>query len=150
MTITDYKIKQQTSEGWVYCEIRKAIYGLQESGNLANIEFQAVLATEGYKPCQFTHGLYRHETRNIAFSLVVDDFGEKYTDKRDADHLIMTLQKKYPIKMNWIGDYYLGMTLEWNYHKIHSERNVRLSMPCYVKKALVEFNHHFIKQQFSA
>ena len=62
----------------------------------------------------------------------------------------MTLQKKYPIKMNWIGDYYLGMTLEWKYHKIHSERNVRLSMPGYVKEALIEFNHHFIKQQFSA
>ena len=56
--------------------------------------------------------MYKHETRDIAFSLVVDDFGVKYTDKRDADHLIMTQQKKYPIKMNWKGDYYLGMTLE--------------------------------------
>ena len=42
------------------------------------------------------------------------------------------------------------MTLEWNYHKIHSERNVRLSMPGYVKEALIEFKHNFIKQQFSA
>ena len=52
--------------------------------------------------------------------------------------------------MNWIGDYYLGMTLEWTYHKIHSERSVRLSMPGYVKEALIEFKHHFIQQQFSA
>ena len=52
--------------------------------------------------------------------------------------------------MNWIGDYYLGLTLEWNYHKIHSKRNVRLSMIGYVKKAFIEFKHHFIKQQFSA
>ena len=34
-----------TKDGWVYCEIRKAIYGLKESGKLANIELQAVLAT---------------------------------------------------------------------------------------------------------
>ena len=61
----------------------------------------------------------------------------------------MTLQKNNPIKMNWIGDYYLGMRLEWNYHKIKSERNVRLSMSGYVKEALIEFKHHFIKQQFS-
>ena len=52
--------------------------------------------------------------------------------------------------MNWIGDYYLGITLEWNYHKIHRERNVRLSIPGYVKEALMKFKHHFIKQQFSA
>ena len=36
-----------TGEGWVYCEIRKVIYGLKESGKLANIELRAVLATEG-------------------------------------------------------------------------------------------------------
>ena len=62
----------------------------------------------------------------------------------------MTLQKKYPIKLNWNGDYYLGMTLEWNHHKIYSERNVRISMSGYVKEALIEFKHHFVKQQFSA
>ena len=27
-----------TNDGWVYCEIRKAIYGLKESGKLANIK----------------------------------------------------------------------------------------------------------------
>ena len=51
--------------------------------------------------------------------------------------------------MNWKGDYYLGMTLEWNYLKIHSERIVRLSLPGYVREALIEFKHHFVKQQFS-
>ena len=90
--IDHYKLQNKTTNnGWVYCEICKAIYGLKESGKLANIELQAVLATEGYKPCCFTDGLYKHKTRNIAFSLVVDDFGVNYKDKRDADHLIMTL-----------------------------------------------------------
>ena len=91
--IDHYNLKYKvTEDGWVYCEIRKAIYGLKESGKLANIELQAVLATEGYKLCRFTHGLYKHETRNIAFSLVVDNFDVKYINKKDADHLIMTLQ----------------------------------------------------------
>ena len=59
-----YKIQNKvTSNGWVYCEIRKAIYGLKESGKLANIELKAVLATEGYKGCRFTPGLYKHETK---------------------------------------------------------------------------------------
>ena len=56
-----------TKDGWVYYEIRKAIYGLKESGKLANIELQAVLAIEGYRPCCFTHGLYKHGTKDISF-----------------------------------------------------------------------------------
>ena len=66
---------------------------------------------------------------------MVDDFGVKYINKVDAGHLIMTLQNKFPIKMKLNGDYYLRMTLKWNYHKIHSEKNVRLSMPGYVKES---------------
>ena len=41
-----------------------------------------------------------------------DNFGVKYINQKDTDPLIMTLQKKYSIKMNCNGDYYLGMTLE--------------------------------------
>lgn len=50
-----------TDNGCLYCKIRKIIYGLKELGKLANIELQIVLALEGYKPCRFTHGLYRNE-----------------------------------------------------------------------------------------
>ena len=42
------------------------------------------------------------------------------------------------------------MTLEWTYHKIYSKHNVRLSMPGYVKDALIKCKHNFVKQQFSA
>ena len=40
-----------TKDGWVYCKIRKTIYVLKELRKLANIELQAILAIEGYKPC---------------------------------------------------------------------------------------------------
>ena len=70
-----------TKDRWVCCEIRTAICGLKKSGKLANIELQAVLATEGCRPCRFTHGLYKHETRDISFLLVVDNFGVKFTNK---------------------------------------------------------------------
>ena len=62
--IDHYNLQNKiTEDGWVYFEIHKAIYGLKESGKLANIELQAVIATEGYKPCQFTHGLYKHNKK---------------------------------------------------------------------------------------
>ena len=73
----------------------------------------------------------------------------RYINKVDADHLIITLQKKYPTKINWKGDYYLGITLEWDPNKVHSEGNVKLSMSGYVKEALIKFNHESTTQQFS-
>ena len=39
-------------------------------------------------------GLFVHQTKNIAFTLVVDNFAIKYTNKADADHLIAAIQEK--------------------------------------------------------
>ena len=80
-------------DGYCYAEIRKAMYGLKEAGYLSNIELKRILANEGYVPSTFTPGLFTHKTKDIAFSLVVDDFGVKYTNKEDADHLIKTIEK---------------------------------------------------------
>ena len=98
--INYYKLQDKvTTDGWLHHKIRKAIYGLKESGKLANIKLQTVLASEGYKLCRFTHGLYRHEARNITFSLVVDNFGVRYINKRDAFYLIKTLKRKIRLKL---------------------------------------------------
>ena len=92
--------------------IRKAIYRLKENGKLANINLQAVLATEGYRPCCFTHGLYKYDTKDISYSLVVDDFGVKFTNKDDIDHLLAAIKEKYPLKIDWDGTKYIGIDLE--------------------------------------
>ena len=63
------------------------MYGPKIVGYLANVELKQILAKEGYIPSKFTPGLYMHKTRDILFSLVVDDFGVKYTNKEDAEHL---------------------------------------------------------------
>ena len=52
-----------TADSLLFCEIRKAIYGLKEAGKLAKIELQTVLlAIEDYKLCAFTQDLYTHST----------------------------------------------------------------------------------------
>ena len=63
-------------------------YGLRESGYIANIKLKRILGLDGYFPSRFTPGLFTHKTRDIAFSLVVDNFGVKYTKKEDAEHLV--------------------------------------------------------------
>jgi hypothetical protein len=50
------------------------------------------LAKHGYHQCPNTPCLFQHETRDITFCLVVDDFGVRYNSQSDADHLIATLR----------------------------------------------------------
>jgi len=72
----------------------------------------------------------------------MDDFGVKYINKTDVNHLIQTLKQDYEIKENWEGTRYLGITLDWDYKK----REVHLSMPSYVERALTRFGHPMPKQ----
>ena len=126
-----------TPDGWIYIEIRKGMYGLKQAGMLANEQLTDHLALSGYHPTPLTHGLWTHKTRKIKFSLVVDDFGIKYENKADAEHLLQTLRNKYPISVDWSGQLYCGLSIDWNYEK----RHVDISMPGYVKAALHKFSH---------
>jgi hypothetical protein len=52
-------------------------------------------------------------------------------------HLIKSLKEHYEVEEDWEGRRYLGITLDWDYKK----REVHLSMPDYVERALVRFDH---------
>ncbi len=76
-------------------------------------------------------GLWKHDTRPIQFTLVVDDFGVKYTQKEDVEHLKSVIEQVYTVTADWTGNQYIGITLDWDYKR----QRVHLSMPNYVKKA---------------
>ena len=65
----------------------------------------------GYYPIPFIDGLWGHIPRKTIFTFCVDDFGVKYFNKEDADHLTGTLQKYYPISLDWDGTNHCGLTL---------------------------------------
>ena len=121
----------------IYLEVSKGIYGLPQAGKLANEQLIRHLAPYGYAPCSITPGLWKHETRNISFLLVVDDFGIKYTDKRDAEHLLDALRDAYKISIDWDGERYCGLIMKWDYNKRHCD----ISMPGYIARALQRFEH---------
>ena len=124
-------------KGFCYVKIIIAIYGLKQSGALANKDLKANLAKHGYFPMKHTPGLFKHESRPINFSLVVDYFGVLYSSKADAKHLEAALTAHYTITTNWTGDKYIGIDLKWNYEK----RELITYMKGYVKRALQEFKH---------
>ena len=74
--------------GYVYMKILRGIYGLPQSGILANKLLKEWLAEHGYYELPHTPGLFTHTMRLICFTLVVDDFGIKYVGEEHADHLL--------------------------------------------------------------
>ncbi len=99
----------------------------------------------GYQQSKLVPGLWKHDTRPIQFTLVVDDFGVKYVGEEHAQHLKNTLEEHYKLTCDWTGTGYIRITLDWDYTK----RQVHLSMPNYVKKALKQFYHIAGKLQHS-
>ena len=81
----------------MYWEIRKAIYGLPQAGLLANQQLKKYLKPAGFYEVAHTPGLWKHRTRPIQFTLIVDDFGVKYVRKEDAQNLINALKENYTI-----------------------------------------------------
>ena len=126
-----------TSDGYVYVEIRRGMYGLPQSGILAQQLLEKRLNKEGYMQSALTPGFWTHASRPISFTLCVDDFGVKYVDKQDVDHLMAVLKENYSISHDWEGKRYLGLDLDWDYEK----REVHLSMLQYVVDALKRFHH---------
>jgi hypothetical protein len=135
--IHEYSLADKISNGAIYVEIRKGMYGLPQAGRIANDRLVLHLTKHGYHQAKHTHGLFSHHTRDIAFSLVVDDFGVQYVHAADAQHLVDTLASLYEITTDWTGSKYLGLTLEWDY----SARTLDISMPGYIAKALQRFSH---------
>jgi hypothetical protein len=74
-TKDQYNLNALAKDGWVYIEMRWLVWGLPQAGILANKRLRWKLAPFGYHKCTNTPGLWRHESRPITFTLVVDDFG---------------------------------------------------------------------------
>ena len=124
-------------DGYLYVRIERGMYGLPHAGRIANDALIEFLAPHGYKPCDLTPGLWKHDTDDIAFTLVVDDFGVKYTQRAQVEKLLAILRNKYEIKVDWTGTRYCGLTLDWDY----VNRTLDVSMPGYVERALQRFAH---------
>ena len=108
------------------------MHGLKQAGNRANKNLEPRLSKYGYKPCKYTLGLWVHETRDIHFVLVVNDFGIKYTKEEDKNHLLSALQDWYTIAVDSTGSNYCGLTLNWDC----GVRSVEISMPYYIQNLL--------------
>jgi hypothetical protein len=113
------------------------MYGLPQAGLLANELLEKRFNKRGYHQSKLVPGLWKHEWQPVKCTLVVDDFGVKYVGKEHALHLKATLEDNYGVTTEWDGKRYIGITRNWDYER----RQVNLSMPGYITKALTCFQH---------
>ena len=82
--------------------------------------------------------MWAHDNKPLTFSLIVDDFGIKYTRQQDVKELLTLLRQHYEaVTTDWSGTLYGGITIKWDYIL----RKVHTSMPGYLQKALHQFQH---------
>ena len=103
------------NKGFVYAKINKAWFGLKQSGKIAHNDLVQHLKKHEYHQAKNTDGSFVHEIRDISFTLVVDNFGIKFTNKQDVNHLISLMQGKYKFKVDFDAEQYIGIHLNWNY-----------------------------------
>ncbi len=97
--------------------VTKGMYGLPQAGLLANELLELCLNKHRYFQSKLVPGLWKHTTRPISFTLVVDNFGVKYVGKEHVEHLMTILQEHYQIKADWMGTRYIGIHMAWDYEK---------------------------------
>ena len=144
--IDDYSLnKKSTADGSIYIESNKGMYGLPQTGLLANDLLDRRLNKHGYRQSKLVTVLWKHDWRPVQFTLVVNDFGVKYVGKEHALHLKQVIKENYGVTTDWAGARYIGITIDWDY----SNRLVHISMPGYVAKELKKFHHTKSKKQHS-
>ena len=84
--IQQYKLRELNfinDRGFIYVAINGSMYGLSPADCMANIRLVPYLVQHGYHQSKRIPVLFKHETRTIAFILIVVDFGVKaiYVDE---------------------------------------------------------------------
>ncbi len=82
--IEHYKLNEiATPDGYVYCNIQKGMYGLPQAGIIAQDLLADQLKLHGNSQSKTTPGLWKHNSRPIIFSLIVNNFGVMYVGKEN-------------------------------------------------------------------
>ena len=67
----------------------------------------------------------------------MDNFGVKYFNKENEDHILYYLRKYYVVSMDWVGKIYLVLSINWDYEKVH----IDICIPDSLLKSLACFQH---------
>ena len=107
------------------------MYGLPQAAFLSNTHLVEHLATKGYIQDPKVPCLFAHLSNGVAFTLIVDDFGVKYSSIDSFNHLVSTITsggRKLKTSIN--ATKYIGLALAWDY----TANTLTTSMPHYLHR----------------
>ena len=91
--IDEYKLRGKvTTNSFVYISATKGMYGLPQAELIPNEPLKTRLNKHGYRQSKLVPKLWKHDTRPIQFTLVVDNFGVKYVGTEHVQHLMKVLE----------------------------------------------------------
>jgi hypothetical protein len=97
--VEEYKLKEKaTKNGSIYIRAKHGVYNLPQAGLLANELLKKCLSKLGYRQSKSVPGIWKHNTRLVQFTMVVDSFGVKYVGKEHAQHLKNALEEHYKLR----------------------------------------------------
>ena len=76
-----------------------------------------ILATHRCHTYELTPGIWKHNINLVVFCIEVDTFGVKYVGKEHVTHLVNLFQQYYTTDIDWEGNIYCGLPLDWDYKK---------------------------------
>jgi len=133
--LQEHNLTQFIVDDHILCRVDGTMYGHPFAGRGANTDLVAHLAKHDFLQDPNIPCLFIHSTRPISFTLVVDDFGVKYTDLDDIHYLIHILEEKYDVHSDLTGQKYIGVKLDWDYNA----NTLTPSMPNYVAAGIARF-----------
>jgi hypothetical protein len=111
-----YNLLHYVEDGYILFQVDRCMYGFAQAGYLSQKRLFAHLESKGFRQSKHVPCLFRHETYDVTFVVVVDDFAVKYSDdKSHVQYLIDSLQELYELTIDWDGGKkYLGFTIEFD------------------------------------
>ena len=104
--------------------------GLKQEAKLARDQLIANLKVFGQYATEESQNNQAHVGSGF-FCLYVDDYGIKYSDQDDADHLLTALYSDYEIVVNTVGFLFCELAQKWDYRN----KYVDISMSNNVQKS---------------
>ena len=96
---------------YIFAQVTKVVYGIPQEGKITKYSLVQHLVPYIYHPSKKLLGLWRHVSCPINSTLVVDDFGVKYSGNENTLYLKSALEDKYKVTIEWEGKFYIGISL---------------------------------------
>ena len=108
--INEYKLQEiANKQGMVCIEVTKGMYGLPQARLLANKLFEQCLNKHGHFQSKLVPGLWKHTTRPISLTHVVDNFGIKYVGKEHAEGMVQAWVAQKLVKRDIVQVFTLAL-----------------------------------------